>query len=67
MFRQSELTGEKLGMAIKRLLADTKHLAAMAENSGKIAKPGATETIVNGIMELLKERLEEDTGKILAF
>ncbi|KPJ99010.1 MAG: hypothetical protein AMJ60_06415 [Desulfobacterales bacterium SG8_35] len=67
MFKQSELNGEKLGKAIKRLLTNTKHLAAMAENSGKIAKPEATGTIVSGCMELLKGRLEEDTGKILAF
>ena len=67
MFKQSELNGEILGMAIKRLLADTEKLAEMAANSGKIAKPEATETIVNGCMELLKGKLEESSGKILAF
>ena len=67
MFKQSELNGEILAMAIKRLLTDTKHLAEMAANSGKIAKPEATGTIVNGCMELLKGKLEGTAGKILAF
>ena len=67
MFKQSELDGEKLGMEITRLLGDTKLLAEMAANSGKIAKPEATATIINGCMELLKGKLPENTGKILAF
>ncbi len=67
MFRQTDLTGEKLGLEIKRILADKKLLAEMAENSGKVAKPEATETIVNACMELLKNRMTGDTGKILAF
>ncbi len=67
MFRQTDLTGEKLGLEIKRILADKKLLAEMAENSGKIAKPEATETIVNACMKLLKSRLADNTGKILAF
>ena len=67
MFKQSELDGEKLGLEIKHLLADTALLAEMAANSGKIARPEATVTIVNGCMELLKDKLSENTGKILAF
>jgi UDP-N-acetylglucosamine--N-acetylmuramyl-(pentapeptide) pyrophosphoryl-undecaprenol N-acetylglucosamine transferase len=67
MFKQSELDGEKLGMEITRLLGDTKLLAEMAANSGKVAKPEATATIINGCMELLKDKLPENTGKILAF
>jgi len=67
MFKQSELDGEKLGLEIKHLLADTALLAEMAANSGKIARPEATGTIVNGCMELLKDKLSENTGKILAF
>lgn len=67
MFRQTDLTGEKLGLEIKRILADKKLLAEMVENSGKIAKPEATETIVNACMKLLKSRLADNTGKILAF
>jgi UDP-N-acetylglucosamine--N-acetylmuramyl-(pentapeptide) pyrophosphoryl-undecaprenol N-acetylglucosamine transferase len=67
MFKESELDGEKLGREIKDLLADTTLLAEMAANSGRIARPEATETIVNGCMELLKDRLPENTGKILAF
>jgi UDP-N-acetylglucosamine--N-acetylmuramyl-(pentapeptide) pyrophosphoryl-undecaprenol N-acetylglucosamine transferase len=59
MFRQSDLDGKKLGMEITRLLADT--------NSGKVAKPEATGTIVNICMELLKDKLQENTGKTLAF
>jgi hypothetical protein len=39
----------------------------MAENSGKVAKPEATETIVNACMKLLTSRLADNTGKILAF
>ncbi len=66
MFKQSELDGEKLGREIKRLLADPEHLEVMAANSGRIAKPEATTTIVNTCMELLKGRLHENTGKILA-
>jgi UDP-N-acetylglucosamine--N-acetylmuramyl-(pentapeptide) pyrophosphoryl-undecaprenol N-acetylglucosamine transferase len=67
LFKQSELDGEKLGMAIKRLLEDTELLAEMGAKSGRIAKPDATGTIVNGCLELLKGKLQENTGKILAF
>jgi len=67
MFKQSELDGEKLGMVIKHLLADTKLLAEMAANSGKVAKPEATGIIVNRCMELLQGKLQENSGKILAF
>jgi UDP-N-acetylglucosamine--N-acetylmuramyl-(pentapeptide) pyrophosphoryl-undecaprenol N-acetylglucosamine transferase len=67
MFSQKDLTGEKLGLEIKRLLADKKLLAEMAENSGKTAKPEATETIVNECMQLLQNRMADNTGKILAF
>ena len=67
MFRQAELTGEKLGTEIKRLLADKILLAEMAENSGKVAKPEATETIVNECMKLLQIRTTESSRKILAF
>jgi UDP-N-acetylglucosamine--N-acetylmuramyl-(pentapeptide) pyrophosphoryl-undecaprenol N-acetylglucosamine transferase len=67
MFKQAELDGEKLGQEIKHLLADTALLAEMAANSGRIAKPEATGTIVNACMELLKGKLHENTGKLLAF
>lgn len=67
MFRQKDLTGEKLGLEIKRLMADKKLLAEMAENSGKTAKPEATETIVNECIKLLQDRMAHNTGKILAF
>ena len=67
MFRQEELTGEKLGTEIERLLTDRKLLAEMAENSGKVAKPEATATIVNECMKLLQKRMAESAGKILAF
>lgn len=67
MFKQAELDGEKLGQEIKHLLADTAILSEMAANSGRIAKPEATGTIVNACMELLKGKLHEDTGKLLAF
>jgi UDP-N-acetylglucosamine--N-acetylmuramyl-(pentapeptide) pyrophosphoryl-undecaprenol N-acetylglucosamine transferase len=67
MFRQTDLTGEKLGLEIKRILTDKKLLAEMAGNSGKVAKPEATETIVNACIKLLKSRLAENTGRILAF
>ncbi len=67
MFKQSELNGEKLGREITRLLGDTKLLEEMAANSGKVAKPEATVTIINGCLELLKDKLPQNTGKILAF
>jgi len=67
MFRQAELTGEKLGAEIKRLLTDKSLLAEMAENSRKVAKPEATETIVNECMKLLQNRMAENSGKTLAF
>ena len=67
MFKQSELDGKKLGREIKRLLTDRKLLAEMAANSGRTAKPEATETIINSCMELLKDKLQETAGKILAF
>jgi UDP-N-acetylglucosamine--N-acetylmuramyl-(pentapeptide) pyrophosphoryl-undecaprenol N-acetylglucosamine transferase len=67
MIRQADLTGEKLGMEIKRLLEDKKLLAEMARNSGKVAKPEATETIVNACMDLLKNRMNNNNRKILAF
>jgi UDP-N-acetylglucosamine--N-acetylmuramyl-(pentapeptide) pyrophosphoryl-undecaprenol N-acetylglucosamine transferase len=67
MFKQSELDGEKLGKEIRRLLADIKLLTAMGANSGKVAKPGATETIISGCIELVKGKLQENTRNILAF
>ena len=67
MFKQADLTGEKLGMEIKRVLGDKEVLVQMAKNSGILAKPEATETIVNACMSLLKNRIAVDTGKILAF
>src|SRR5210317_613524 len=45
MFRQADLTGEKLGMEIIRILGDKETLAEMAVKSGNLAKPKATETI----------------------
>ena len=66
MFRQDELTGEKLGREISEVLADKKLLHVMAGNSGRIAKPDATERIVAACIELLKDRAAGDTGKLLA-
>jgi len=57
MYRQSELTGEKLGNEICRLLDDQKLLHEMAEKSGKLAKPEATATIVNACLDLMKNRM----------
>ena len=67
MFQQKDLTGEKLGLEITRILTDKKLLHEMAMNSGKSAKPEATETIVNECMKLLQSKMVENTGKILAF
>lgn len=67
MFKEADLTGEKLGQEIVRIMTDKKLLAEMAENSGKVAKPEATETIVHTCMELLKNRLVHGTARILAF
>ena len=67
MFQQKDLTGEKLGLEITRILTDKKLLHEMAKNSGKSAKPEATETIVNECMKLLQSKMVENTGKILAF
>ena len=65
MFRQDELTGEKLGNEISTMLTDKKLLQAMAEKSGRVAKPGATETIVSACIELLRGRTAGDAGKLL--
>jgi UDP-N-acetylglucosamine--N-acetylmuramyl-(pentapeptide) pyrophosphoryl-undecaprenol N-acetylglucosamine transferase len=67
MFRQADLSGEKLGLEIKRILTDRKLRGEMSQNSGKIARPGATETIVTACMGLLKNRMADHAGKILAF
>lgn len=67
MFRQEDLTGEKLGTEIKRLLDNKEILADMSNNSGMVSKPEATETIINACMELLKNRMADNTGRILAF
>ena len=67
MFRQADLSGEKLGLEIKRILADRKLRGEMSQNSGKIARPGATETIVTACMGILKNRMADHAGKILAF
>ncbi|MBW2465775.1 MAG: undecaprenyldiphospho-muramoylpentapeptide beta-N-acetylglucosaminyltransferase, partial [Deltaproteobacteria bacterium] len=66
MFRQEDLTGEKLGLEIKRILSDRKLLAEMGKNSGRISKPEATETIVNACIGLIKNKLADNTGKTLA-
>ena len=67
MFRQEDLTGEKLGTEIKRLLDNKEILADMSKNSGKVSKPEATETIINACMKLLKNKMADTTGRILAF
>jgi len=67
MFRQEDLTGEKLGIEIKRILSNKEILADMSKNSGMVSKPEATETIINACMELLKNRMTDNTGRILAF
>jgi len=67
MFRQEDLTGEKLGTEIKRLLDNKEILADMSKNSGMVSKPEATETIINACMELLKNRMADTSGRKLAF
>lgn len=67
MYKQSELTGEKLGIEIARLLSNRNLLAQMGFNSGKTAKPKATETIISSCMELLKDKFPHNALKILAF
>ena len=67
MFRQADLTGEKLGHEIRRILDDRKLRREMAQNSGRLARPGATETIVAACMGILKNRMADHAGKILAF
>ncbi len=57
MFLQSELTGDKLGNEISRLLNDKKLLDEMAVKSAKLAKPEATATIVTTCLDLLKSRM----------
>lgn len=57
MYRQSELTGKKLGNEICRLLDAPKLLHEMAEKARKMAKPEATATIVNACINLLKNRM----------
>ena len=66
MFRQSELTGEILGNEICRLLNDKEMLSKMAEKSGELAKPEATETIVNNCFELLQSKMAPGTRNHLA-
>jgi UDP-N-acetylglucosamine--N-acetylmuramyl-(pentapeptide) pyrophosphoryl-undecaprenol N-acetylglucosamine transferase len=67
MFRQDDLTGEKLGTEIKQLLDNKEILADMSNNSGMVSKPEATETIINACMELLKNRMADTSGRKLAF
>jgi UDP-N-acetylglucosamine--N-acetylmuramyl-(pentapeptide) pyrophosphoryl-undecaprenol N-acetylglucosamine transferase len=66
MYKQAELSGEKLGLEIKRILADRKLREEMAQNSGRVARPEATENIVSACLELLKNRMADHAGKILA-
>ncbi len=67
MFRQADLSGEKLGQEITRILVDGKLRLEMAQNSGRLARPGATETIVSACVGLLKNRMADHAQKILAF
>ena len=67
MFRQEDLTGEKLGTEINRLLDNKEILADMSKNSGMVSKPEATETIINACLELLKNRMADTSGRKLAF
>ena len=67
MFRQEDLTAEKLGLEIEKIITDRELMDKMAANSGRIARPEATEIIVNACMDLLKEKPLEATLKILAF
>ena len=67
MFRQEDLTGEKLGLEIEKIITDRELMEKMAANSGRIARPEATEIIVNACMDFLKEKPVGATLKILAF
>ena len=67
MFRQEDLTGEILGTEIKRLLDNKEILADMSKKSGMVSKPEATETIINACMELIKNKMTDNIGRILAF
>jgi UDP-N-acetylglucosamine--N-acetylmuramyl-(pentapeptide) pyrophosphoryl-undecaprenol N-acetylglucosamine transferase len=67
MFRQEDLTGEILGTEIKRLLDNREILADMSKKSGMVSKPEATETIINACMKLIKNKMPDNIGRILAF
>ena len=67
MFRQADLSGEKLGLEIKRILADEKFRAQMAQNLKRIARPEATKIIVTACIELMRDKFANSAGKILAF
>lgn len=67
MFKQSDLNGVKLGREIGRLLTDRTLLATMSINSGMVAKPDATNIIINECLELATGKVPENSGKILAF
>ncbi|HEY1813713.1 MAG TPA: undecaprenyldiphospho-muramoylpentapeptide beta-N-acetylglucosaminyltransferase [Kofleriaceae bacterium] len=47
MFKQSELTADKLADALRPLLADPAKRAAMGEVMKRLAKPGAAAAVVN--------------------
>ena len=53
MFYEAELTGPKLGAELIGLLTDPQARQEMAQKNGQLARPEATETILNGCLEVV--------------
>ena len=56
MFAQKDLSGDILGREIVSILLDKKTRETMKAAAGKLAKPQATETIVDNCLTLLLEK-----------
>lgn len=56
MFLEKDLTAEKLGKEIFSLLRDKDLREKMASRAGKLAKPRATETIVDECLALMRQK-----------
>ena len=56
MFAQKDLSGDTLGSEIISMLIDKKTRETMKVAAGKLAKPQATETIVDNCLTLLSEK-----------
>ncbi|MEN9799062.1 MAG: hypothetical protein RL653_2758, partial [Pseudomonadota bacterium] len=60
MFRESELTGEKLAQAIRGLHGDRERLAQMEKKAALLGRPEAAKEIADALVQMMVDRWGPD-------